>query len=68
MFKETELDIVIQSNMKTVNYLHVTPNLENSTYRPYQKENNEIFNDLLPHTKIPQTNQDTNINSSTKQI
>ena len=53
LFKETELDIVIQSNMKTVNYLHVTPNLENSTYRPYQKENNEIFNDLLPHTKIP---------------
>ena len=33
-FKENELDIVIQYNMKTVNYLDVTLNLENSTYRP----------------------------------
>ena len=28
--------------MKTVNYLDVTLRLENSTYRPYQKENNQI--------------------------
>ena len=28
--------------MKTVNYLDVTLNLENSTYRPYKKENNQI--------------------------
>ena len=42
LFKENELDIVIQCNMKTVNYLDVTLNLENSTYRPYQKENNQI--------------------------
>ena len=34
MFKENQLDIVIQCNMKTVNYLDVTLNLENSTYRP----------------------------------
>ena len=27
--------------MKTVNYLDVTLNLENSTYRSYQKENNQ---------------------------
>ena len=42
MFKENELDIVIQCNMKTVNYLDVTLNLQNSTYRPNQKENNQI--------------------------
>ena len=42
MFKENQLDIVIQCNMKTVNYLDVTLNLENCTCRPYQKENNEI--------------------------
>ena len=36
LFKENELDIVIKYNMKTVNYLDVTLNLENSTYRPYQ--------------------------------
>ena len=29
--------------MKTVNYLDVTLNLENSTYCPYQKENNQIY-------------------------
>ena len=28
--------------MKTINYLDVTLNLENSTYWPYQKENNQI--------------------------
>ena len=28
--------------MKTVTYLDVTNNLENSAYRPYQKENNQI--------------------------
>ena len=39
MFKENQLDIVIQCNM---NYLDVTLNLENSTYRPYKKENNQI--------------------------
>ena len=42
LFKENQLDIVIQCNMKTVNYLDVTLYLENSTYRPYQKENNQI--------------------------
>ena len=42
LFKENQLDIVIQCNMKRVNYLDVTLNLENPTYRPYQKENNQI--------------------------
>ena len=40
--KENELDIIIQYNMKMVNYLDVTLNLENSTYCPCQKENNQI--------------------------
>ena len=38
LFKEKQLDIVVQCNMKTVNYLDVTLNLENSTYHPYQKK------------------------------
>ena len=42
MFKGNGLDIVIQCNMKTVNFLDVTLDLENSTYRPYQKQNNQI--------------------------
>ena len=41
-FKENELDIVIECNMKTVNYLDATLNIENSTYCPHQKENNQI--------------------------
>ena len=40
--KENELDIVIQCNMKAVNYLDVALNLENCTDHPYQKENNQI--------------------------
>ena len=28
--------------MKTVNYLDITLNLENSTYRAYKKENHQI--------------------------
>lgn len=42
VFKKHKLDIVIQCNMKIVNYLDVTFDLENSTYRPYLKENNQI--------------------------
>ena len=42
LFKENELDIVIQCNMKTINYLDVTLNLENSTYRTYQKKKKQI--------------------------
>ena len=34
LFKENQFDIVIQCNMKMVNYLDVTLNLENSAYRP----------------------------------
>ena len=45
LFKENEfdeIDIIIHYNIKTVNYFDVTLNLENSTDRPYQKENNQI--------------------------
>ena len=38
LFKENELDIIIQCTMKTVNYLDLILNLENSTYRPYHKK------------------------------
>ena len=41
--KENELDIVIQCNMKIVNYLDVSLNLNNSNYMPYHKPDNEIL-------------------------
>ena len=37
-FKENQSDIIIQCNMKTVNYLDETLTLENSTYPLYQKK------------------------------
>ena len=43
IFKEKQLDIFIQCNMKLVNDLDVTLNLNNSNYKPYQKPDNVIL-------------------------
>ena len=40
-FKNNGLNITIQTNLKTVNYLDVTFNLNNGTYCPYRKPNNQ---------------------------
>ena len=42
IFKDHGLDIIIQCNMKVVNYLDGTFNLSDGTYKPYTKPNNEI--------------------------
>ena len=42
IFTEHGLDIIIQCNTKIFNYLDVTFNLNDGTYRPYTKPNNEI--------------------------
>jgi len=42
IFKENGLEIVIQFNRKIVNYLDLTLNLANGTYRPYHKPDNII--------------------------
>ena len=41
MFKNKGLDIIINCNMKIVNYLDVTLNLKDGSYRPYKKPNEE---------------------------
>ena len=41
MFKNKGLDIIINCNMKIVNYLGVTLNLNDGSYRPYKKPNEE---------------------------
>ena len=41
-FKNNVLDVIIECNMKIVNYLDVTFNLNDNTYRPYQKPDNII--------------------------
>ena len=40
-FKNHGLNITIQTNMKTVNYLDVTFNLNSGTYYPYRKPNDQ---------------------------
>ena len=42
VFKNNGLDVIINCNMKIVNYLDATFNLNNGTYRPYQKPGNMI--------------------------
>ena len=42
IFKDHGLDIIIQCNMKVVNYLDGTFNLNDGTYKTYTKPNNEI--------------------------
>ena len=41
MFKQTGLQIIIECNLKVVNYLDATFNLSDGSYRPYRKPNDE---------------------------
>ena len=40
LFKEKDLDIIVQCHLKITNYLHITLNL-NVLYRPYRNPNEE---------------------------
>ena len=42
IFRENELKITIQCNLKIVDYLDAIFNLKDSSYRPFSKTNNEI--------------------------
>ena len=41
LFKEKDLAIIVQCNLKTTNYLDITLNLNDGSYRPYRKPNEE---------------------------
>ena len=41
LFKQKSLQIIIECNLKVVNYLDVTFNLNDGSYRPYRKPNDE---------------------------
>ena len=41
MFKQRGLKIITECNLKVANYLDVTFNLNDGSYRPYQKPNDE---------------------------
>ena len=42
LFKEYDLEITAESNLKIVNYLDVTSNLKDGTFRPYHKPDDQI--------------------------
>ena len=42
LFKEYDLEITAESNQKIVNYLDVTLNLQDGTFRPYHKPDDQI--------------------------
>ena len=57
--KEYGLDIIIQCNIKIVNYLSITFDLNDGTYKPCTKLNNEIkymHEDSKPSTKCHPAN------------
>ena len=41
LFKEKDLDIIIECNLKITNYLNITLNLNNGSCHPYRKPNEE---------------------------
>ena len=41
LFKEKDLDIAVQCNLKITNYLDITLNLNDSSYHPYRKPTEE---------------------------
>ena len=43
LFKENGLSLEIECNLKTVNYLDITLDLNTGTYKPYRKPNDEIL-------------------------
>lgn len=43
IFKSNDLKIKIEANKKVVNFLDVTFNLTNGTYKPYMKTNNKLL-------------------------
>ena len=42
LFKEYDLEIIAESNQKIVNYLDVTLNLKDGTFRPYHKPGDQM--------------------------
>ena len=42
LFKEYDVEIIAESNLKIVNYLDVTLNLKDGTFRPYHKPDDHI--------------------------
>ena len=55
LFKEYDLEIIAESNQKIVNYLDVTLNLKDGTFRPYHKPGDQMqyIHTKSSHTPLP---------------
>ena len=54
LFKEYDLELTAESNLKIVNYLDVTFNLKDGTFRPYHKPDDQIqYTQRNPTTPPP---------------
>ena len=42
-FKDIAFSVDIQTNIKEVDFLDITLNLQNDTYRPYKKPNDKLL-------------------------
>ena len=60
IFKKAGFKIEIQTHLKIVNFLDVTFNLANGTYRPYKKANESLLYILQPSSTSDQTVTDIN--------
>ena len=56
-FRDHDLELTIQCNRKILNFLDVTLNLENLTYRPCLKDNNKIITVIGKRRNIQELNQ-----------
>ena len=52
VFKGCVLTIAIQCNLKTVDFLDVTLDLDNNAYKPFRKENNKAIS-INKHSNHP---------------
>ena len=67
MFKNKGLDIIINFNMKIVNYFDVTLNLNDGSYRPYKKPNDET-NYIHVNSDQPPIHSKTSSNVNRKTV
>ena len=76
IFKDVGFKIEIQTNLKIVDLLDVTFNLENGTYCPYKKPNDPLLHNNTSSNHLPQVikqlptliNTRLNKNSTCKQV
>ena len=58
VFHEMGLKITVQTNLKCVDYLDVTLNLNTGTYQPYRKPNdNPLYVNRLSNHPLPSSNK-----------